>query len=80
MLYEVNIFQSFLNELNVPDKFLPSLSARFKFKFPLLPTNSFLLKTILIIPAIPSGSNFAEGVVITSTFSIMFAFNISTLN
>ena len=41
--------------------------------FPLNPSSAPLFITILIIPPTPSGSYFAEGLVITSTFSIIEA-------
>ena len=44
---------------------------------PLNPFNLFFLRTILIIPEVPSGSYFAEGFVTTSILSIAFAGNAS---
>ena len=47
---------------------------------PELPTYSFFFVIMLIIPAVPSGSYFAEGIAITSTFSINTASRTSRLD
>jgi hypothetical protein len=52
---------------------IPTLlgSPRFRLAEPLSPANLFFLKTILIIPAVPSALYLADGEVITSTFSTL---------
>ena len=46
-------------------------SPRFKLADPFKPANLFFLRTILIIPAVPSALYLADGDVITSTFSTL---------
>ena len=59
-----------VRKLTCPETLEPPLELALVLRFPLNPANLFSLRTILIIPAIPSGSYLAPGLVITSISAI----------
>ena len=62
-----------VRQLTWPEIFFPPRESALELKLPFRPANLFSFKTMLMIPAIPSGSYLAPGLVITSTSAMLAA-------